>query len=232
MRDSSWRIVSSRACGGSTLSDRRYCGLVSDPVGADQVRISTREREAAVAALGVHFAAGRLAADEYEERVDVVVEALVRGEVRPVFEDLPLPCPPFLLPMAAAPSVQSGTLPEKLRATLLAEGVLLMDVGLPGSITYRRYRDGEKNFRWRREQLVATVVVTGRRLVVWAAGMRQVDLPFGSPLRAALAVSVEPPGQLLIAYGAAAFSASRSGRVELRIRTSRAADLAELFGSG
>lgn len=195
------------------------------------MRISTREREAVIAALGVHFGAGRLAAEEYEERVDVVVEARLRSEVRPVFEDLPLPCPPFLLPMVAAPSVQGDALPEKLRVTLLAEGVLLMDEGLPGSITYRRYRDGENSYRWRREQLVATVVVTGRRLVVWAVGMRQVDMPFDSPLLAALAVSVKRPDQLLIAYDAAAFSPDRAGRVELRVRTGRAAELAELFGS-
>lgn len=185
----------------------------------------------AIAALGEHFAAGRLAAEEYEERLGVVVEARLRGEVRPVFEDLPLPRPPFLLPVAATPSALSSPLPEKLRVTLHAEGVLLMEEGLPGSITYRRYRDGEKSYRWRREQFVAAVVVTGKRLVVWAAGMRQVDMPFDSPLRAALAVSVKGADQLLIAYDAAAFSASRSGRVELRVRTGRAADLAELFGA-
>ena len=98
---------------------------MSGPVDADRVRIGTREREAAVAALGVHHAAGRLAADEYEERVGVVIEAQVRSEVRQVFEDLPLPCPPFRLPMAARcvrPSLSRSSGPSNSSSPTAAAG--------------------------------------------------------------------------------------------------------------
>lgn len=52
-------------------------------------RISDAEREAAMAALGRAFAEGRLALDEYDERVRGVAEARTRGDIEPLFRDLP-----------------------------------------------------------------------------------------------------------------------------------------------
>ena len=55
----------------------------------DQLRLSDAEREAAVARLGEHYAAGRLDKDEYDERSDAIWSARTRGDLRPVFRDLP-----------------------------------------------------------------------------------------------------------------------------------------------
>lgn len=54
-----------------------------------QLRISDAERETAAAELGGHYAEGRLTSEEHAERLDRVWSARTRGELRPVFADLP-----------------------------------------------------------------------------------------------------------------------------------------------
>ncbi|HEY7597811.1 MAG TPA: DUF1707 domain-containing protein [Actinophytocola sp.] len=73
---------------------------MSEPAGSDELRIGTREREEAVKVLGDHLSEGRLELGEYEERVGRAVEARTRGELRPLFSDLPAPYPAFMLPPA------------------------------------------------------------------------------------------------------------------------------------
>jgi hypothetical protein len=53
------------------------------------LRIGDAERERAAAELGEHFAEGRLANDEYDERLDAIWTARTGADLAPVFEDLP-----------------------------------------------------------------------------------------------------------------------------------------------
>ena len=53
------------------------------------IRLSDAEREAAAADLGEHFAQGRLTVDEHSERLEQVWAAKTRGEIAPIFRDLP-----------------------------------------------------------------------------------------------------------------------------------------------
>ncbi|MDF1604383.1 DUF1707 domain-containing protein [Nocardioides sp. YIM 152315] len=62
--------------------------------GEGHLRISDVEREQAAAALGEHFAQGRLTADEHGERLDRIWAARTRGDLAPVFRDLPGPTGP------------------------------------------------------------------------------------------------------------------------------------------
>lgn len=59
-----------------------------------QERIGDAERDAALSALGAHFAAGRLSHEEYDERADAVWTARTRGDLDPMFADLPAPPSP------------------------------------------------------------------------------------------------------------------------------------------
>ena len=54
-------------------------------------RISDGDRDAAVQALGEHYATGRLDKAEYDERVDLAWAARTNLELPPLFRDLPLP---------------------------------------------------------------------------------------------------------------------------------------------
>jgi hypothetical protein len=68
---------------------------VFDPaaLGSTGLRVGTAEREKAAAALGEHFAAGRLEVDEYDERVARAFSAKTVGDLAVLFTDLPRPVP-------------------------------------------------------------------------------------------------------------------------------------------
>lgn len=64
----------------------------------EEMRIGTAEREEAARLLADHYSQGRLTPDEYEGRVMAGYEAVTLAELRPLFQDLPAPHPPFLAP--------------------------------------------------------------------------------------------------------------------------------------
>jgi hypothetical protein len=53
------------------------------------VRIGDQEREEAVSRLGAHYEAGRLSADEHQERVGEALQAKTQVELAALFADLP-----------------------------------------------------------------------------------------------------------------------------------------------
>ncbi|MFI6515851.1 DUF1707 domain-containing protein [Spirillospora sp. NPDC050679] len=57
----------------------------------DDLRVGDVERDAVATALHDHFAAGRLAREELEERLDTVLAAKTRADLREVVRDLPEP---------------------------------------------------------------------------------------------------------------------------------------------
>jgi len=66
---------------------------VDKPSQAGPVRIGDAERDRAIAALGDHFAAGRLSREEFDERVETALQARFDNELGPLFADLPVPEP-------------------------------------------------------------------------------------------------------------------------------------------
>ena len=64
----------------------------------EHLRIGDAEREQAATELGEHYAQGRLTAEEHAERLDRVWSARTRGELGPLFVDLPGPAGTRALP--------------------------------------------------------------------------------------------------------------------------------------
>lgn len=124
-----------------------------------------------------------------------------------------------------------GRLSDPLRRELEAEGLRFLDEGLVGSITYRNYRAPGSYANWRREATSGAVALTGRRLVVWTGRGKHIDVPLAPPLRDNVAVAVDETGRLTFGYDAGAFRPDRSGRVEVRLRTARAAEFLQLYQS-
>lgn len=54
-----------------------------------EMRIGDHERDAAISALGEHYAAGRLTKEEYDERSEVAWRARTSSDLAPLFVDLP-----------------------------------------------------------------------------------------------------------------------------------------------
>ncbi|MEU5994301.1 DUF1707 domain-containing protein [Spirillospora sp. NPDC047418] len=57
----------------------------------DEIRIGDAERDAVMVALHDHFAEGRLDHGELDERLDAVLSAKTRGDLRTLVKDLPSP---------------------------------------------------------------------------------------------------------------------------------------------
>lgn len=123
----------------------------------------------------------------------------------------------------------SGRLPEQIRAELAAGGIVLLEEGLTGSVTYRRFRAPGQRANWRKQAVTGAVAVGADRLVVWAGHFRHIDVPLAHPVRAAIEVRAERPDRVCFAYDAAATSPDRSGRVEVRLRTPRAEHIVRLL---
>lgn len=84
-----------------------------------EFRLSDAEREEAIEALGEHMRAGRLDIDEYADRTAQVTAAKTRGELVPLFTDLPDPRPAVLreqLPVVRQPGTVQQPNPLGLAA--------------------------------------------------------------------------------------------------------------------
>src|SRR4030095_3132677 len=62
------------------------------------IRIGDSERDRAIASLGDHFAAGRLTAEEFDQRTDQAIHAPLNADLEPLFVDLPRTAEPPVEP--------------------------------------------------------------------------------------------------------------------------------------
>jgi hypothetical protein len=96
------------------------------PQAAPDLRVADEDRDHAITLLGQHAAAGRLSAEELEERSDQVLAARTHGELDAVFADLPdLPDLPRARPRRERSEGHGDDLREHLTAFLLVNLVLI-----------------------------------------------------------------------------------------------------------
>ena len=117
-----------------------------------------------------------------------------------------------------------------------AEESLVLEEGLPASVTYRRFRAPGQYAGLRKNVVSGAIAVTDRRLVVWAGRVKHIDVPHDHPLRDVIEIDADRPDRICFAYDAGVTSPVRSGHVEVRLRTGRAAEvvglLTQLAGRG
>ena len=123
----------------------------------------------------------------------------------------------------------TGRLPKMVRDQLAGEDVLLLAEGLTGTITFRKYRAPGKRSRLKKVGVAGAVCVTDRRLLVWGARGKLVDVPFDDERFGSIAVEAEEPDKVLFAWEASLFHDNRSGRVEVRLHPVQADHLVELL---
>jgi Domain of unknown function (DUF1707) len=75
-----------------------YGPMESRPTHRVPVRIGDAERDRAIASLGDHFAAGRLTAEEFDQRMDQALKARFNEDLEPLFADLPRTVEPDVQP--------------------------------------------------------------------------------------------------------------------------------------
>ena len=119
-----------------------------------------------------------------------------------------------------------GRLPDDLRASLEAQGVLLLDENLPGSITLRHFKAPWRRASWKKSSARVAVAILRDRLVVYANKRKWLDVPLPAP---PLEVTLDEPERVCIGFDIGAYRDDASGRVELRFTTAQAQQVQALL---
>jgi hypothetical protein len=123
----------------------------------------------------------------------------------------------------------AGQMPAELKTALAADGLVLLEEGVSGSVTYRHYRAPGEYASFKKQAVNAAVGVSAHRVIVWDGRIRQVDGPPGLLIAGGLTVAAPEPDDLHISYDAARFSTQRSGSVDIRLRTAQAGRIVSLL---
>ena len=124
----------------------------------------------------------------------------------------------------------NGTLKPDVRAELEAEGLVLVEEGLRGSIRYDRFKAPGKRFYGKVTGERLAIGLSRQRFVVYcrSGSVELMDSPYSSPRLAALDVSVEDRDTLSLRVDYDRMGEpSVSGVVTVRAKTPRAAEIAE-----
>jgi hypothetical protein len=120
-----------------------------------------------------------------------------------------------------------GKIPASLLSELQQEGILLLDEGVNGSVTYRNFRAPGRASSWRRQWFSASIAVTNIRLLALSYAKPIINVPLADERIHAMRFS-EDNAALCVAFDAALFHSDWSGAIEYRFRTSQAQRCLEL----
>src|SRR5207237_8746057 len=93
------------------------------------------------------------------------------------------------------------------------EGVILLDEGVKGSVTYRNFRAPGKRFSWRRQAFTGSIALTKTRLLGLWSSNTIINVPLADERIRAMHYSLEGDDGLCVAFDASLFPADWSGRI-------------------
>jgi len=115
-----------------------------------------------------------------------------------------------------------GRMPAQWRATIESEGVVLIDEGIGGSVTYRDFRAPGKRSAWRKVAFSGSIALTKTRLLAMQYANPAINIPLDDERFKQLRISVEGAETLLVAFDPSLFHDDWSGTMEYRFRTTQA----------
>ena len=125
-----------------------------------------------------------------------------------------------------------GKVPRQLSATLQSEGILLLDEGIAGSVTYLDFRAPGRRSNWRRQWFTGAIALTRVRLIAFQYSNTAINVPVTDERMRSMRFSVEGETTLVVAFDPALFHDDWSGTMEYRFRTSQARAFMEKLMSG
>jgi hypothetical protein len=122
-----------------------------------------------------------------------------------------------------------GKIPALLMSELTAEGIVLMDEGVKGSVTYRNFSSPGRRSNWRRQWVTASIVLTKQRLAGLTYSSLAINVPLADERIRALSFTLENNGALCVGFDVSLFHPDWSGTIEYRFKTPEASHLVELL---
>lgn len=116
-----------------------------------------------------------------------------------------------------------GRPPKAMKPTLEGEGIVLVDEGIGGSITFRDFRAPGRRYRHRKSWFTGSLVVTEVRFAAYGFSRPLINVPLERSYLAKLDGAVEHDGTVLrVAFESGDFHDDWSGGIECRFRTAKA----------
>src|SRR5712691_10431569 len=84
-----------------------------------------------------------------------------------------------------------GRMPAQWRAAIDSEGIVIMDEGIGGSVTYRDFRAPGKRFAWRKVAFSGSIALTKTRLLALHYANPAINIPLDDERFAQLRISFE-----------------------------------------
>lgn len=115
-----------------------------------------------------------------------------------------------------------GKIPKKAFAVLEQEGIVLLEEGVSGSVTFRNFRAPGKYFLRRRVWFTGVLVVTEKRFTAFKYWSPLINVPFDHERFHDLHITLKDEKTLAVRFDAAAFHEKQSGEIECRFKTPKA----------
>ena len=124
-----------------------------------------------------------------------------------------------------------GRLPKAMMPILEKEGILLLEEGIGGTITFRKFRAPGRRYGYRKNWFTGSVVVTELRFAGFAFSKPVINVPLEGPYLDKLNCSLEKEHPVLrVDFDSSDFHDDWSGMIELRFRTPMARQFLERIG--
>jgi hypothetical protein len=112
-----------------------------------------------------------------------------------------------------------GRVPREALPALQAEGIVLLEEGLRGSVTLRKYRAPGRFHSYKSSILAGSLALTEQRFAAFAFSKPLINIPLHDDRLHALEMSVPRDGVLEITFDPSVFDLQASGSVEYRYHT-------------
>jgi hypothetical protein len=115
-----------------------------------------------------------------------------------------------------------GKIPKRYAPTLHNEGIILLDEGIGGSITLKKFKTPGRYHSWKQSWFTGCIVLTERKFAAFAFTKPLIYVSLEHENISELRCTIEGNNTLFVKYDASAFNDGWSGTVECRFKTSKA----------
>ena len=118
-----------------------------------------------------------------------------------------------------------GAISKKYRPGLEQEGIVVADEGIGGSLTMRKVQGPGRRYSYKKSLFTGWLVITKQRIVCYAFGFRQIDIPVSDSRITELQVENPKENILTISFEASVFRPNWSGNLQFKFKTDKAKQL-------
>lgn len=122
-----------------------------------------------------------------------------------------------------------GKIPKSQINIIESEGVVLIEEGLSGSVTFKNFRAPGKRYSYRRNWFSGSLVATKKHFIAFTFFKPVIGLQLEDDRLKELLCSIEDGNILNITFDSSQFNKEWSGKIECRYRTDKAQDFLNLL---